>query len=291
MKTTTYRTFPIQTCFIIKTDNGKGKLVNTVDHVIHWEYTPTAETDPDHDSRYLWSILADARRHADLGINLCNAETRTYFDIDPYNPEHADLMTAWREMEWASWYDWAMANDYRAETARKLDAESREDMKSEAMVSFYADGHADMYTAHKNAQNALDRYIRKTRQSADPEYNPNWAKCNLPRPEAALNTTPRKTAVDIAVDLAIEAMDDETLQAVILYMMDGVSVRDMMDHFGLAKSTMERKRNRAIIDFMRRLSLDDNFIFVLDRLGISADEYADLIDERAEKARKAKGKK
>lgn len=287
--TTTFRTFPVQTCFIVKTDNGKGKLVNTVDHVMAWTYTPTAETDPDHDSRYLWAILADVRRIA--ADTYPNAETRTYFDIDPMNPDHADLIAAWREMEWASWYDWAMANDYRAETARKLDAESREDMKSEAVVSFYTDNHADMYAAHKNAQNALDRYIRKTRQSADPEYNPNWAKCNLPRPETALNTTPRKTPVDLAVDLAIEAMDDETLQAVILYMMDGVSVRDMMDHFGLAKSTMERKRNRAIIDFMCRLSLDDSFIFILDRLGISADEYAALIDDRAEKARKAKGKK
>ena len=279
MKRTLY---PMQTITLRPDNNGKLRP-DTIDS---WDYAPITEdeaTNPREALRAARALAAEVNPDTDI---------RTYFRIDPMNPDHADLLNAWKEMVWASWYRFALANDGRAEKARKLDAHSREDMKSVALVSLYAEYAPEMHTALNNALNAMDRYVGTMRQGAR-EYNPNYNKHNEStshRPDA-LNFIPKRSPIDTAVDEAISNMADDVNRDIITLWMDGKSRKETAEILDMAESTVSRRRYRAVAEFLEKLEATDGIVYIFDKLGMDMLDWFDTIGEWTEKARKAKGKK
>ena len=283
MKRTLY---PIQTITGRYTDNGTGKLKWTVDSIDNWVYSTNIEEETMNPR----AALAAAREIA--AMEHSGEDTRTYFNIDPMNPDHADLINAWKEMVWSSWYRFSLANDGRAEKARKLDEYSREDMKSVALVSLYTDYAPSMHDALNNALNAMDRYIGSMRQDAK-EYDPNYNKHNAStthRPEA-LNSAKTASVIDRAVDEAIANMADDVNRDVIILWMDGKSRKETAEILDMAESTVSRRRYRAVAEFLEKLEATDGIVYIFDKLGMDMADWFETIAEWTDKARKAKGKK
>lgn len=274
-------TIPMQTCYMTTDPNGK----KTVGRVENWNFTVPDEIE--HDRWYYANALAVARS------TVANeADVRTYFAITPTDPNHADLINAWADMAFGSFYRFSMRNDGRAEKVRKLDWAGREDVRSIAIVSLYTDHADNMHHALNNALNAIDRYLYGMRQSGA-EYNPTFSKHNESteaRPDH-LSFIPRRSAVDMAIAEAISNMTDDVNREIIELMMEGYSIRTIAELMERTYTTVARRRYRAIAEFLEKLEATDGIVYIFDKLGVDMTEWFCIIGEWTEKARKVKGKK